>query len=142
MQLRSRFALAAATVPVALAVAASPASAATNDSFWFSTVGLGCGFVEFVDYGPGAPGGGNNDDYVRISDECSDGHGVKAYAWLNGAYRGSAYNGNGVFSDVVWDPFGNVVAGQSVGLKVCLVDGNSDPTPFNCNEHTETSDDG
>jgi hypothetical protein len=140
---RSGFGFAVAAVAAVLGIGASPATAATNDSFAFSTVGLGCGHVAFVDYGEGAPGGGNNDDYVVISDECSDGHGVKAYAWLNGVYLGSRYNGNGKFgADVVWDPFGNVVGGQSVGLKLCLVDGSSDPTPSACNQATRTSVDG
>jgi hypothetical protein len=99
--------------------------------------------VEFVDYGPGAPGGGDNDDYTVIHDYCADGHGVKAYAWINGTFLGSRYNGNGLAGDpVIWDPFGNVAPGNAIGLKVCLVDGNDDPTPFDCTSTTHTSVDG
>ena len=49
-----------------LLTVAGPASAAVNDGFSVSTSSGGCGSNEFVDYGPGAPGGGNNDDYVLI----------------------------------------------------------------------------
>jgi hypothetical protein len=64
-----------------------------------------CGAVDFVDYGPGAPGGGNNDDYAVVHDYCGDGHGVKAWAWLDGVLIGSQYNGNGLAgAPVIWDP--------------------------------------
>ncbi|MBE8518894.1 hypothetical protein ILP97_15450 [Amycolatopsis sp. H6(2020)] len=126
-------------------LAATPASAAYDDSFTVSTTD-GCGAVDFVDYGAGAPGGGNNDDYAVVHDYCGDGHGVKAWAWLDGVLIGSKYNGNGLAGDpVVWDPFaayGNVIAGDSVGLKVCLVDGNGDTTPARCASKTRTSVDG
>lgn len=120
-------------------------TAAFDDSFTVSTTN-GCGSVEFVDFGPGAAGGGDNDDYVVIHDLCSDGHGVKAWAWLNGTLLGSQYNGNGLAgAPVIWDPFksvGNVGAGDAIGLEVCLVDGNSDPTPSGCGSLTRTSRDG
>lgn len=135
-------ALALTCVSAGLIFAPSPASAATNDSFFVTTTGLQCGAANFVDYGPGAAGGGNNDDYFTIKDQCSDGAGVKAYAWRNGRYLGSRYNGNGALSTVVWDPLGNVAGGESIGLKVCLSDGNNDPTPFLCAERTRTSADG
>jgi hypothetical protein len=93
----------------------------------------GCAFggtAEFVDYGPGLDGGGNNDDYIEINDLCPDGHGVKAWAWLDGIYLGGAYNGYGAFQiRVIWDPFkpyGNVVANDTIALKVCNVDGPND----------------
>jgi hypothetical protein len=53
------------------------------------------GFAQFQDYGPGAPGGGNNDDYIIVGDTCADGVGVKAWAWLDGVLLGSKYNGSG-----------------------------------------------
>jgi hypothetical protein len=124
---------------------ASPAAAAVDDSFSVSTTD-DCGAVNFVDYGPGAPGGGNNDDYLVIHDYCSDGHGVEGYAWLDGAYLGKKYNGNGLAGDpVVWDPFAdyhNVQAGDVVGIKVCLVDGPNDATPSKCASKEHTSVDG
>jgi hypothetical protein len=132
-------AIAAVTASV-VGFTATPA-AAVDDSRNVYTYGQ-CGLATFVDYGPGAAGGGNNDDYVRIADLCSDGHGVKAYAWINGYYLGSGYNGNGYGSAVIWDPFGNVLPGQKIGLKVCLVDGNNDPTPFRCLSGEWTSVDG
>lgn len=116
---------------------------AVDDSFSVSTTGGGCGKVDFVDFGEGAPGGGSNDDYLVIHDLCSDGHGVKAWAWLNGILLGSRYNGNGLAGDpVIWDPFGNVLPGDSIGLKVCLVDGSDDPSPSSCGSLTRTSSDG
>ena len=119
---------------------------AVNDSFSVSTLNGGCGRADFVDFGDGAPGGGSNDDYVVIHDLCGDGHGVKAWAWLNGTLIGSKYNGNGLAGDaVVWDPFkqfGNVLPGDSIGLKVCLVNGTDDPSPFDCASVTRASADG
>ncbi|GAA0935218.1 hypothetical protein [Virgisporangium aurantiacum] len=56
----------------ALTLAANPAAAAVNDDFHASTTD-GCGVVNFIDYGPGAPAGGDNDDYLVIHDYCSDG---------------------------------------------------------------------
>ncbi|MFE4173888.1 hypothetical protein ACFRR7_17885 [Streptomyces sp. NPDC056909] len=120
---------------------AAPSAVAADDSFMVWTTDL-CGSADFIDYGEGAPGGGSNDDYIEVWDTCGDGHGVRAYAWLDGTYLGSKYNGNGNLQYVVWDPFGNVTAGQSVGLKICLVDGANDTTPSNCDESTRTSEDG
>jgi hypothetical protein len=126
-------------------LAATPAAAAYDDSFAVYTTDR-CGAVNFVDYGAGAPGGGNNDDYTVVHDYCGDGHGVKAWAWLNGTLVGAKYNGSGSGgAPVIWDPFkayGNIFAGDSVGLKVCLVDGDNDPTPAKCASHTHTSVDG
>ncbi|WAL64958.1 protein kinase [Amycolatopsis cynarae] len=115
-------------------VASSP-RAPVDDSFSVSTTD-GCGSVDFVDRG------GNNDNAL-VHDYCADGHGVKAYAWLDGTYLGAAYNGNGeVAAPVTWSPFGSVRGGQHIGLKVCLVDGTDDPTPSRCAERTVTSVDG
>jgi hypothetical protein len=129
----------------ALALAANPAAAAVNDDFHASTTD-GCGVVNFIDYGPGAPGGGDNDDYLVIHDYCSDGHGVRAWATLNGWDLGSVYNGNGLAgAAVVWDPFkayGNVIAGDIVVITVCLVDGAGDTSGAKCGSAGRTSADG
>lgn len=156
MRLRSRKsavrALGAAAVGVgALVLAAGPASATTNDNFSAHTTGGGCGAVDFIDYGAGAPGGGNNNDYLVVHDYCSDGHGVKAWVWWytdSGTllYYGSKYNGNGeAGAPVYWDPFaslGNTIGGDRVSVKVCLSDGNSDPTVTNCDSASHVSADG
>lgn len=136
--------LAIAIVTVGLATTA-PASASTLDDFdvWTSDTNA-CGGAQFIDYGKGLPGGGNNDDYVRMSDNCADGHGVKAWAWIGSTLLGSAYLGTGSATAGVWDPFpsGNVKAGDLVGLKVCLVDGANDSTPFHCATGSHRSADG
>ena len=108
------------------------AANAVNDSFSAATTD-GCGVAEFVDYGPGAPGGGNNDDYIVVHDYCADGHGVRAYLWILGEYWGDQYNGNGrAGAAVVWDPFRvwggpeNLIKGDFFTITVCLVDGPND----------------
>jgi hypothetical protein len=108
------------------------AANAVDDSFSVATTD-GCGVAEFVDYGPGAPGGGNNDDYIVVHDYCADGHGVRAYVWILGEYWGDRYNGNGkAGAAVIWDPFkewggsANLTAGTSFKVEVCLVDGPND----------------
>lgn len=145
---------ASASVVGLVVLTANAAQAVTDDGFRAVTTDAGgCGVAEFVDYGAGAPGGGDNDDYVVIHDYCSDGHGVKAYAWLVVAttsgtqttYLGAKYNGNGLAgTPVYWDPFpsNEVWPGETVALKVCLVDGNSDPTASKCGENRRTSQDG
>ena len=126
-------------------LAASPAfasAAAYNDSFTSRTTNGGCGSVEFVDYGTW-PSGAAHDDYAVVHDLCSDGRGVKAYAWYNGSYVGSSFNGNGLAGvPVYWDPFPNIVAGDVVALKVCLSNGPNDPNPYSCGSVTATSVDG
>ncbi|MFF4014716.1 hypothetical protein [Streptomyces sp. NPDC001843] len=137
--------LSVAAAAVSIAVQTAGPAAAADDGHLIKTDPSPCGGQEFVDYGPGAAGGGDNDDYFLIHDYCSDGHGVKAWAWQNGTYLGGKYNGNGLNgAAVVWDPFinGNVAPGDAVGMKVCLVDGDSDPTPFDCKSYTFTSQDG
>ncbi|MFD7919844.1 hypothetical protein ACFV3R_11535 [Streptomyces sp. NPDC059740] len=137
MATHAAFATSAIAVATML-IGAQAASAATDDSFTVKTNG-GCGSVEFVDYGPGAAGGGNNDDYAVIHDYCSDGKGVRAYAWIGSKYLGARNNTNGLNgSAVVWDPFGNVTNGQNVGLKVCLF--NSDNVLSSCASANKTSD--
>ena len=123
----------------------SSAGAAVNDDFNASTSD-GCGVVNFIDYGPGAPGGGNNDDYLVIHDYCADGHGVMAYMDLNDDnYWFAEYNGNGrAGAPVVWDPFwnGNVKAGEKIELEVCLVDGVDDSSGSRCGAASRRSADG
>ncbi|GGQ73756.1 hypothetical protein [Couchioplanes azureus] len=146
-----RVALVGASTIGALVVSASPAAAAVDDSFTLYTTDGGCGMVEFVDYGPGAPGGGNNDDYLVIHDYCSDGDGVQVWASLFvGGWSerdlGTKYNGNGrAGAAVVWDPFsqfsGNVNAGDTVQLQVCVVDGKNGPE-HGCNLVAVDSADG
>jgi len=138
----------AAAVSATLLFTANGASAAVNDDFSVATTD-GCGVAEFVDYGPGAPGGGNNDDYIVIHDYCSDGHGVRAGVWMFGEYWGDQYNGNGLAgAAVVWDPFkewggpGNVTAGTPVRIEVCLVDGPNDETGARCRRAEHVSVDG
>ncbi|RSM40068.1 hypothetical protein DMB66_57625 [Actinoplanes sp. ATCC 53533] len=147
-----RAAIAFVVATGAILAAASPAAAATNDSFGTSTnyppskcsnPNSPAGAVDFVDFGPGAPGGGNNDDYLEIKDLCGDGDGVRAYAWLNGKYLGTRHNGLASGSTVTWDPFpdGNVRGGDTVSLKVCSVNGFAG-TPYNCAELAHKSVDG
>jgi len=134
-----------------VAAMASPASAATDDTFTVETADRGTvcqgggGGAYFVDFGDGEPGGGSNDDYIEVHDFCPDGHGVRAWAWLNGDPLGSKYDGGGTGSAVIWDPFkefGNVNAGDTVKMRVCLVDGSSDTTPSFCTEKSHQSVDG
>ncbi|GAA5039270.1 hypothetical protein [Actinopolymorpha pittospori] len=139
--------LVVAVAAAAFVAAASPASASTDDGFAAVTTpasadGVNCGAAFFIDYGPGAEGGGDNDDYVYIVDACGDSHGVKAWAWNGSKLLGSKYLGTGASTHTVWDPFPNVVPGELVGLKVCLVDGSNDQTPFQCGTASHRSVDG
>jgi hypothetical protein len=157
---RQMFRARIATPLVGAVVAVSPlaaicaAHAAESDTFLVETSDAdACGGAWFMDYGPGANGGGSNDDYIEIDDYCRDHHGVKAWAWLTRSgtthYLGSAYDGHGSVRDnhaaKIWDPFrayGNVIAHDQVGVKVCLVDGSNDPTPTHCQSYTGESADG
>jgi hypothetical protein len=116
-----------------------------NDDFAALTTDE-CGVANFIDYGPGAPGGGNNDDYVVIHDYCADGHGVQVYLEVDdNGYWYSQYNGNGrAGAPVIWDPFlyGNVKAKQKVEIEVCLVDGINDLTGLRCGYASHRSADG
>ncbi|RKN41250.1 hypothetical protein D7294_16110 [Streptomyces hoynatensis] len=134
--------LATSAATVATVVFGAQTAFATDDSFTVYSDDSGfCGSAEFVDYGPGAAGGGNNDDYLVIHDLCSDSRGVRAYAWVNGEYLGAKNNTNGLSgAPVVWDPFGNVTGMQVVGLKVCLFD--SDNVLTHCHEGENTILDG
>jgi hypothetical protein len=143
---------AAITSAVLLPLAAGPAQASVEDGFYVGTTDF-CGEGDYVDYGEGLPGGGMNDDYIEVTDRCTDHHGVKVWAWLtrDGVkhYLGGAYDPYGnIFAgnpSMIWDPFqswGNVQANDYVGLKTCLVDGDNDPTPSKCNSETWQSHDG
>jgi hypothetical protein len=136
--------MATALVSVTVLVTNS-AGAAVDDSFAALTTDE-CGVANFIDYGPGAPGGGDNDDYVVIHDYCADGHGVQVYLEMDdNGYWYSQYNGNGrAGAPVVWDPFlyGNVKPKQKIELEVCLVDGINDLTPLRCGYASHRSADG
>jgi hypothetical protein len=120
-------------------------SAAVDDSITASTTDF-CGTADFVDHGPGKPGGGDNDDYVVIHDRCPDHHGVQAWAYLNDKLIGIMYNGNGLRgAPVIWDPYTqgtNVKKGDVFKLRVCLVDGPNDRTPSRCGENVGFTLDG
>lgn len=137
--------LTSAAAAAATLLFASPAAASVDDDFAAYTTDY-CGAANFIDYGPGAPGGGNNDDYVVIHDYCPDGHGVRVWGWLDQLPIGSYYNGNGRNgAAVVWDPFrqfGNVDAGMEVHLEVCLVDGSGDTSGSHCGDAWHVSSDG
>jgi hypothetical protein len=131
------------------AVLLAPTAAyAYNDDFDVSTTD-GCGVANFKDYGPGAPGGGNNDDYIVIHDYCADGHGVRAGVWILGEFWGYRYNGNGLAgAAVVWDPYvewggpGNLSRGDTTRIEICLVDGPGDTTGARCRSASHTMRDG
>jgi hypothetical protein len=146
-------ALFATSALVAAAFSASaPPAAGYEDTFCVLTVwkckshGARAGRACFVDYGDGVPDNGeSNDDYVVIDDFCKDDHGVKAWAWRNGALLGSKYNGKGNNGRVIWDPYGtgnNIKKGDYIGLKACIVDGPSGAPLPGCTEGTRRSVDG
>jgi hypothetical protein len=129
-----RRAVATTAAVSAMLMFTATAANALDDNFQVATRDANtCGVADFVDYGPGAPGGGNNDDYIVIHDYCADGHGVRAYVWIMGEYWDDRYNGNGLAgAPVVWDPFrdwggpDNLVKGDFFTIMVCLVDGPND----------------
>ncbi len=153
-------ALAAVALSATLVIPSS-ADAAIDDSFTVTTIPIiqcatvplptpadyePAGGARYVDYGPGSPvNPANNDDYIVVADLCSEGRGVKAWAWLNGKCLESCAGRYvaGVGATSYWDPFpdGNVKKGDYVGLKVCSVDGNNG-VPYDCLNHTGYSDDG
>ena len=108
-------------------VIAPTAAFAYNDSFLVETTN-GCGSAEFIDYGEGAPGGGNNDDYMVVHDYCADGRGVAAVVYLNGSYWASTYNSNGAAGAAkIWDPFqswneADLRAGDRIKVEVSLLE--------------------
>jgi hypothetical protein len=139
-----------ALVAAASAAGARPA-AGYEHTFCVLTVskckshGADAGRACFVDYGDGVPHNGeSNDDYVVIDDFCQDDHGVKAWAWRNGALLGSKYNGKGNSGRVIWDPYdqNNIKKGDCIGLKARIVDGSSGAPFPGCTEGTRRSVDG
>jgi hypothetical protein len=143
----------AAGAAAAVLLGAGPASAAVDDNFSIATTeGYNCGTVDFIDYGDEVPGiGPKNDDFLWINDNCADGRGVDAWAWLTKAGTSTAtslgrvHDGNGATgAPKVWDPFpgGDVKAGDSITIKVCSASGASDPNPTYCSTASHTSVDG
>jgi hypothetical protein len=124
-----------AAAVLSMLVASAPAASAGDWTAWTTDGG---GALRYIDYGPGQDGGGDNDDYFRVWDRHADKHGVKAWVWIDGVLKGSKYNGNGAGTQVLWDPV-QITGGHTIGMKVCLVDGTNDPTPFACGatEHFE-----
>jgi hypothetical protein len=115
-------------VAVAAGLALTAGPAAANDDFHASTTD-GCGVINWIDDG----------DNIVIHDYCSDGHGVEGYAWRNGVYLGKKYNGNGLSgAPVNWDPVGDALNGDLIGIKVCLVDGPNDTSPSTCGTNERT----
>jgi hypothetical protein len=45
--------------------------------------------------------------------------------------KGPKYHGAGYDEYVVWDPFGNVAAGERIGIQVCSQNGSSG-SPYDC----------
>jgi hypothetical protein len=137
--------LAIAVAVAALVGATGTPAFAQDDSFYISSdtpsdcpdSGDPAGYLYFVDYGEGdLSDPAKNDDYVTLRDTCANGDGVRGYVWHNGAYQGSVYNGGGFDAFVVWDPFGNVLPGESVGLKVCSVNG-PNGSPYHCSNRID-----
>jgi hypothetical protein len=131
---------AAATAAFAAVVLVAPAraSAAVNESYEHFNSDR-CASIEFVD--SGTMDGRTNDDFYLIHDYCADSHGVRAY--VKGiqldefgnpdSFSTSRYSGNGLAGPpLAWDPVGNLIPGEFVETRVCLVDGASDTTPFRC----------
>jgi hypothetical protein len=118
-----------------------PITPASANDFEIHTRGGG-GSIEFIDHGPGRPGGGSNDDYFLIHDYKADGHGVWAWVWLDGVGHGAKYNGRGkAAAPVFWDPI-EVLDGwfDKIKVQVCLADGNNviKSTCSNVYEHFES----
>lgn len=128
MTLAAQLSMIVAATAGGLALTAGPALA--NDDFSASTTD-DCGVINWIDDG----------DDVVIHDYCGDGHGVEGYVWLNGTYLGKKYNGNGLSGAAVnWDPVGDALPGDVIGLKVCLVDGANDNSPSKCGTNERTVD--
>ncbi|MEU6249494.1 hypothetical protein [Glycomyces sp. NPDC047010] len=151
MQRQAKAVLAAGFAAVAATALAAPAAAAegpgdepdtrrVDDSFTVTTLNDN-GYATFVDYGPGKPGHGMNDDYIEIDDTWADGYDVRVEAWLDGDSQGVRVYDDGAWGDVlVWDPFPNVKPGQEVELEVCLTDSSGIHTQ--CGEGGDVSADG
>ncbi|MEV4658894.1 hypothetical protein [Micromonospora sp. NPDC049301] len=145
--LARRVLLPLAAALTAILVTTNPAAAAGNDDYTvYTDPSWHGGAVDFIDYGPGAPGGGDNDDYLVIRDIAADGHGVQVWAWLHGKYLGTKYNGGGAWSSVIYDPYSifpnNVAKNEVIGIKICLVDGKDNLIQPSCSNVEWPSIDG
>ncbi|MFG3343154.1 hypothetical protein [Glycomyces sp. NPDC048151] len=131
-----------------IAVTATGAAAAeeqgrgVDDGFTVATQN-DAGYAQYVDYGKGGSGGGNNDDYVEIDDTWADGWDIWVRVTQNGDSHYKEYK-RGAWGDVmVWDPFrdNNVKPGDTIEIEVCLLDPDSNQHD-ECNEHGDVSADG
>ncbi|MFE9694714.1 hypothetical protein [Micromonospora sp. NPDC005806] len=141
--MRRRIAATLATLTLGTAAALLPSSPAfaANDSFWAYTTDH-CGAIEFVDSGTYSDGS-TNDDFFKIHDYCTDGHGVRATVVFDYESTYTKYNGLGYAGPpVYWDPWTNVLTGENISMEVCLVDGASDTTGAKCGWADHTSIDG
>ncbi|MEH1127584.1 hypothetical protein [Micromonospora sp. CPCC 206061] len=128
-----------AAVAAMIGATGAPALAVDDSFYTTSATPSNCpddddpaGYVYFVDYGEGdLSNPAKNDDYVSIRDTCADGDGVAAYAWHKGVKHGPKYNGRGFDEFMVWDPFGNVLPGERVGIQICSQNGTYG-TPYDC----------
>jgi hypothetical protein len=95
----------------------------------------GCGRIEFVNFSPGAPI--PNPNYLVVHNLCGDAHGIRAWAWLNGAPLGTKFIGL-ANTPTIWAPFppGSLPPGSAIGLKICLSDG---PDASRCGSLTRAS---
>lgn len=112
-----------------------------DDSFTVVTTNS-CGSVEFID---AASRGSGNEDYLIVHDLCNDAHGVRASGSLNNVALEAQYNGSGLCGPpVFWHPFpsGHLNPGDTLTLKVCLVDGSNDASPTGCGSATQDITDG
>lgn len=131
-----------------IAVTATGASAddktgrGVDDGFTVATQN-DAGYAQYVDYGEGKPGGGNNDDYIEIDDTWADGWDIWVRVSQNGDSHEKVYD-DGPWSDVlIWDPFrhNNVKPGDEIEIEVCLYDSDSGQRD-ECNDHGDVSADG
>lgn len=147
LTLKIRVSITAVAALAAVATIGTPAYAADNNTFGVvvNTVIPQCteaGLGMFIDYGEGDPSNpANNDDYIEIWDSCVDGYSIAVWAWESGTYLGGRVNANGGGTRVIWDPFGNVEAGHTVGIKACRWHGGA-VFENSCNSFTKTITDG
>jgi hypothetical protein len=113
-----------------------------DDGFTVTTLN-DAGFAEYVDYGKGGSGGGNNDDYVKIDDTWADGWDLWVRVSQNGDSWEKRYTGGAWGDPLIWDPFhnNNVKPGDEIEIEVCLYDSDSGQHD-ECNEHGDVSADG
>ncbi|MBY8849705.1 hypothetical protein [Saccharothrix longispora] len=121
---RALTAVAVAVAAVVVPPAQASAEAEHDDGFVVWTTDR-CGSVEFVDYGPGEPGSGGDDDYLVVRDHCDDGYEVKADGWLGWYWLRVKYVDGPAAGPVFWDPFvehGGLYGGDRLGLTACQYD--------------------